>query len=240
MNEENEFIEFINTSVSFNPNYNDLKSSINEENFLKSTVTTKVQKKYIKKVFYTLVICLISICTTGIIKDNIDSDIINQSLNYNKESDKYLKKIFDNFIAFGSSSSQNALNIDVIINSNIIDQNDKDVLIDYMNKHRNNKKCSLYFGERNGIDIVHIILIDKVKKTFTFNSNLDYSFQEVLNELKQTSNEIITEDFLYSSNIDEILKHEKSGIIISFREENNIYIPYYMIELKEKIYVINK
>lgn len=105
MKEENEFIEFINTSVSFNPNYNDLKSSINEEQFFKSTVTTKVQKKYIKKVFYTLVICLISICTTCIIKDNIDANIINQSLNYNKESEKYLKKIFDNFIAFGSSSS---------------------------------------------------------------------------------------------------------------------------------------
>lgn len=235
----NDFILFLNTSLSFTPNYNDIKHKINEKQFI-DKVNEKVDMfKYLKLAMYTFLVCVISIFTTTLVKD-ATSSIDAGDINPGKANVEYLEKNFDNFFAFGSGSPSGLFTFDMIIKSNLISDIDKEKLINYKNGKTSSEFCNIYLGESNGIDIVHIVELCEPYKTFTFNSNLDYSFNDVLKMFEEMSQKKIEKEFLYDSDFDDILKKETSGIIVSFKKEGDLYVPYYTMLLDEKIYVVNK
>lgn len=236
----NDFILFLNSSLSFTPDYNeDIKYKINEEQFKKKTNKKVNIPMYLKLAMYTFLICIISVCTTILVKDITSSSSVG-NINPGKADVEYLEKNFDNFFAFGSGSPAGLFTFDIIIESNLISDKDKEKLINYKNEKHSSEFCNVYLGESNGIDIVHIVELCEPYKTFTFNSNLDYSFNDVLEIFEEVSQKKIGKEFLYDSVFDDILKKEISGIIVSFKKEGELYVPYYTMLLDGAMYLVNK
>ena len=235
----NDFILFLNSSLSFTPDYSDIKHKINEEQFIMKTNKKVDMLKYLKLTMYTFLICLISVYTTILVKDITSSSSIGD-INPGKANVEYLDENFDNFFAFGSGSPSELFTFDIIIESNLINDIDKEKLKNYENEKTSSEFCNIYLGESNGIDIVHIVELCEPYKTFTFNSNLDYSFNDVLEMFEEVSQKKIDKEFLYDSVFDDVLKKEMSGIIVSFKKEGDLYVPYYTMLLDEKMYVVNK
>lgn len=57
---------------------------------------------------------------------------------------------------------------------------------------------------------------------------------------EEVSEKKIEKEFLNNSVFDDVLKKEMSGIIISFKKEGDLYVPYYTMLLDGKMYVVNK
>ncbi len=206
----------------------------------KTKTNKKVDKfKYLKLVMYTFLICIISVFTTIIVKNSTSSsstgNIKSKEVNYGKLDVEYLEKNFDKFFAFGSGNLGRLIRLDAIRKSNLISDSDKEILKKY-----GNDVCNIYLGEKNGIDIVQITQLHKPYKIFTFNSNLDYSFKDMLEIFEEQSQKKIEKEFLYDSDFDDILRKELSGIIVSFKKEGDLYVPYYTMLLDGKMYVVNK
>ena len=239
MKEKNEFISFVEEKISFRPNYNDIKNKIIEEPFLKKEKKGINISRYLKLATYTLFVCIVSIFTTIIIQDYHKLGGIG-NVAPSKAKEEYLNNQFDSFFAFGSASPSDLFTFDMVISSNIINENDKEkLMIDKRNKNFNNY-CNIYLGNRDGIDVVHIIQLGKPYKTYTFQSNLDYSFKDIIEKFEKASNINIDNEYLISSNYDYILKRETAGITISFKKEGDLYKPYYIMILNGKVYMFDE
>ncbi len=239
----NEFISFLNSSLSFSPNYDDIKNKIDIEQFLKKDYKKINLIKYLKLAIYTVFICIISIFTTIMLKDGLFTSSGAGDVSPLKLDEKYLEENFDSFFAFGSGSPINLLTIDIIINSNLIDDSDKKILKNYKREYKNTRNYeffNLYLGEKNGKDIIILSPLGEPKISFTFKSNLNYTFNEVKKEFEDMSDKKLTKEFLYGSKFDNTLKREIMGIIVSFKKIEEKYIPYYTMELDGKIYIIDK
>lgn len=240
MKENNEFISFLNSSISFLPNYNDIKFRLNEDQF-KNYKKSDNYIKILKLSIYTIIICLISVFTTIIVNENKNS--ASNDVSPGKESIQFLEENFDDFFAFGAGSPANQFTLDVIINSTLIDEKSKDELLKYKNKYfkeRNYQFFNVYLGSKSGKDLVLLYPLGEPGIMFKFDSNLNYLYKDVIYEFEEVSGCKLTKDFLYGKNFDNILRKETMGIILSFQNINGKYIPYYTIELDKKIYVINK
>lgn len=240
MKENNEFISFLNSSISFLPNYNDIKFRLNEDQF-KNYKKSDNYIKILKLSIYTIIICLISIFTTIIVNENKNS--ASNDVSPGKESIQFLEENFDEFFAFGSGSSNNIFTIDLIINSTLINNNSKEELLKYKNeyyKKRNFQYFNIYLGNKSGKDIVLLYPLGEPGIMFKFDSNLSYEYKDIIYEFQLMSGSTLTKDFIYGKNFDNVLRKETMGIILSFQNIDGKYIPYYTIELDKKIYVINK
>ena len=151
MKENNELISFLNSSISFSPNYNDIKFRINETQFKNNIKKTYNYIKILKLSMYSIIICVVSVLCTIIVKDNMNS--IAYDVSPGKESIQFLEENFDEFFAFGSGSSNNIFTVDLIINSTLIDNNSKEELLKYKNeyyKKRNFQYFNIYLGNNSG------------------------------------------------------------------------------------------
>jgi hypothetical protein len=70
-------------------------------------------------------------------------------------------------------------------------------------------------------------------------SNLEYSFDTIINDFEQIIGQELTQEYLMSSKYDS-LGVQNNGINIHFIEVDGVYIPYYTLRLNDKIYVLNK
>ena len=241
MKENNELISFLNSSISFSPNYNDIKFRINETQFKNNIKKTYNYIKILKLSMYSIIICVVSVLCTIIVKDNMNS--IAYDVSPGKESIQFLEENFDEFFAFGSGSSNNIFTIDLIINSTLINNNSKEELLKYKNeyyKKRNFQYFNIYLGNKSGKDIVLLYPLGEPGIMFKFDSNLSYEYKDIIYEFQLMSGSTLTKDFIYGKNFDNVLRKETIGIILSFQNIDGKYIPYYTIELDKKIYVINK
>ncbi len=251
----NDLILFLNSSLSFTPNYNDIKPKINEEQFIKKTNTKVDLFKYSKLSLYTFLICIISVFTTIIVKDstsssstgninsgNIISDGVPPGDIYpGKDPREWLEKNFDNFFAFGPGGPSGLFSFDLIMKTNLISDTDKEILKNYKNENPSSQFfCNIHLGEKNGIDIVTIHQLCRPYKGFTFNSNLDYSFKDVLESFEEQCQKKIEKEFLYGSDNDHVLGNETSGIILEFKKVGDLYVPYYTMLLDGIVYIVNK
>lgn len=239
MKKQNEFISFIEEKTSFTPDYNDIKNKIIDPYFLKKEVKKINIRRYLKLAVYTLVVCVISICTTIIIQDAHKFGGITD-ISPIKANEEYLTNQFDSFFAFGSASPSDLFTFDIVFSSNIISEEDKEkIQVDKKNKKFNNY-CNLYFGTKEGSDIVHIIQLGAPYKVYTFKSNLDYSFNDVIEKFEKTNNINIDNEYLISSSYDYILNRETAGITISFKMDDDVYKPYYTMILNGKVYMFDE
>ena len=243
MKKTNEFILFLNSSLPFSPNYDEIKNKINVEQFLKKDYKKINLIKYLKLAIYTVFICTISVFTTIMIKDGIFTSSGVVDVSPAKLGEKYLVENFDSFFAFGSPKPTNMFTIDIIINSNLIDDSDKDILINYKKEYRNKRNYeyfNLYLGEKDGNDIVILSPLGEPMISFTFKSNLNYSFDEVKKEFEEVSGKKLTREFLYGSEYDAFSGRQIMGISVIFKKLEEKYILYYRMELDGMIYVVNK
>lgn len=241
MKENNELISFINSSVSFTPNYNDIKFRINDLEFNKNNKKLLNFMKLFKLAIYTVVICLASVLTTIIVKSNMYGQ--SNDVSPGKESIKFLEENFDEFFAFGSGSPSSMFTIDIIMNSSLIGETAKDELMKYKNeynKERNYQYFNVYLGNKSGKDIVLLYPLGEPNIIFEFESNLSYLYEDVISQFEVLIGRKLTKEFIYGSSFDNVLRKETMGIILSFKNVEDIYSPYFTIELDNKIYVVDK
>lgn len=239
----NEFISFLNTTVSFIPNYEDIKYRINESEFINKSYKKINILKCLKVAIYTVLVCTVSVFTTIIIKDGVFTSSGVGDVSPTKLDETTLEKYFDHFYAYGAGSPVNLFTIDIIINSNLINNTDKEKLLDYKKEYSNKRNYqffNLYLGEKDGSDIIILSPLGEPMISFTFKSNLNYKFEDIKKEFEQLCGKELTKEFLYGSKIDNILKKETMGIILSFKEIDKKLVPYYTIQLDGKIYIIDK
>lgn len=229
MKENNEFMSFIDSSISFNPNYSDIKSRIDETKFRKKPKRKNDLIKYCLYVFYSIFICVVSVLITNAIKEKKYSD------NGNRLTEQEIKEKFDVFFAYGIGDNLTLSTLDVILQSNIISDIDKDVLLDYKNKSNNKyNDFGVYLGKKDNKDIVFLTSLNDSNISFIFNSNLSYSYQDVINEFIKKSNNDNIQDYGYSSNE----FSEDIEIVVLFKKVNDLYVPYYTMELNGKVYIV--
>lgn len=241
MKENNEFFSFLNSSISFSPNYNDIKFRINESLFKEKNRKSLNCLKLLKISIYTIVICLVSVFTTITIKNNMYSQ--SNDVSPGKESVIFLEENFDEFFAFGSGSPVNMFTIDIIMNSSLIGETAKEELLKYKNeyyKESNYQYFNVYLGNKSGKDIVLLYPLGEPNIFFEFESNLSYLYKDVISEFEVLSGSKLNKAFIYGSDFDNILRKETMGIILSFKNVDEVYIPYYTIKLDNKMYVIDK
>lgn len=234
MKETNEFITFLNSSISFTPNYQDIRTKIDETKFQK-----KHNKKYLIKgvllVLYTFIICFFSILLTSIIKEK---NYIKHSLEIDKKSKEYVDASFDNFFAMGNKNYFQTSTLDIVLKSNMISKENKAILINYQEKYKDKSNYDLfniYLGRKNNKDIILLVSLAYSNISFIFDSHLSYSYQEVINKFKEQSGNNNLQDYQYNLNeFDENVK-----IMVSFKTINDLYFPYYLMEFDGQIYVID-
>lgn len=244
MNSEKQFLNFVNENISFIPNYNLIKSRIDEENLnhqeqIHSVERRRVFWKSLRLAIYTICICIISIVSTLLIQNYISGQSTGD-VSPGKLDAAYLEENFDTFVAFGGGS-RNMFSVDLLLNSNLINEEDKKVLSDYNSTCKGNKYYNLYLGVKDGKDIVEFHHLSKPYKILQFSSNLNYSFEAIIQEFEELSGEQLSKEFLYESNSDALTGEETLGIVVEFkRNENGVYSIYFKTTLNGKVYTIDK
>ncbi len=198
---------------------------------------------YIKLAIYSLAICAISVFAALSINNMYgDSGIVLPSdINPGKESKEYLRENFDEFVAFGSGNPSQLFTIEMISKSDLINSGDIKQLNQFLTDNRlADAYCNMYFGTKNGVDIVQIHVLTKPYKVFEFELKLNYKLSEIVEEFEKLSGGKISNEFLTNSCFDDILKEETEGIIIKFNSYNGLYQIYFKASIDGKIYTVNK
>lgn len=212
--------------------YNELNKNINIEQL--PVLTHKKNQKALKLVGFALYTIVIIAITIFIMKITINKNMETTTGDVNPgKIANYAENYFDEFFSFGANSPVNLFSVNLTLNSNIISDIDKKSLQSYRNKY-----CNIYMGIKDGVDIIRINMLEKPYKMFSFASNLNYKFSDVIRKFEEKSGVEITNDFLIKSKFDDILKTETAGIIVYFEKSNDCYCPYYMANINGKLYII--
>lgn len=167
-----------------------------------------------------------------------------------KKSKNLIDKEFvaseDLFLFFGPYNEKEkkieVLSKNFLINTNLFSDNDNEtfmksinMITDYSNSIvdvdilNSMERITLYMGIKNGKDVIIVSEDGGHTKSFIFESNLDYSFIDVLNEFENKINHKLNKEFL---------NNENTGIYVSFKKEGNIYLPYYVLEYENNKYIV--
>lgn len=247
--------DLINKSKHISLDYEMIREEV-KENIGNNCLLKRKNKSlifHLKLALYTIIICLISVLITIDIKDRkyqktpesppeeqtpigpaggIDPGILSKS---------FLIENFDTFVAFGSHS--NVLFTDqMILNSNLITEDAKGKMIEYINMQGDayQKYYNIHIGVKDGKDIIYITHLSTPYTAFTFESNLDYDLLSIIIEFENMCNIQLSQDFLMSRNWDDELKINKSGIHLNFKEVEGVYVPYYVLMINGNVYILDK
>lgn len=229
----NDVSKNIVTSISYAQYYKEKKSSF-----------------VIKFSILTCILCLVTALFTVKISKRMFLDtppvtedtMVNQpanNINPGKYPKSMLVEMFDVFVAFGA---EDRLFIDeVILNSSMISEEDKKQLEIYINNIDDYKKYyKIHLGVKDGKNIVNIKHLTSPYGSFTFESTLDYDFTSIITGFENMCGKELTQDFLMSNDWDDILKVNNCGIHLYFKEVEDVYVPYYILRLDDKVYILDK
>lgn len=229
-------------------NFNNIKEKDEFQVLLKELNYQKTKYKKLKFVMYTLSVILITMFSTVLIQNHWPFNNQAGDVNPGKISSLVQHGYFDKTICFGPEIFKDLYKVDVILNSNIINESDKQILKEYCAKqneikHGHVNYFNIHFGTKEGKDIVLICDLAPVDKhmgnTFNFESNLDYTFESILLELENMASIKFTDEFLDSSKYEN--GKQVMGIVLNFNlNEEGINIPYYKVIVDDKVYVLNK
>lgn len=159
---------------------------------------------------------------------------------------------FDNLIAFGPESASGTIKLEVINKSNLLSDKSKQILAEYETSIKKTYPShavsfQIAFGTKNNVDYIYLIdycgydnnLGKEVRNEFLFESNLNYSFDSIVNEFELQIGKELTDEFLNSAYYDD-QNLLSSGIVIGFIEVDGLYQEYYIVKLDGEIFVINK
>lgn len=184
--------------------------------------------KILKLSLYTIFIIAITILLTITVK----TDKTENTGDVNPYKSVEETKFFDKFFAFGSDSARRLFKTDLILNSNLISDEDKEKLKPYKNQY-----CNIYMGTKDGTDLVSIGFLQKPWGSLVFKSNLNYKFEDIIKNFEKQSNFTLTDDFLAESKFDQLLGKEVAGILVSFKSVDDYYSPYYYAYINGKLYI---
>ena len=172
--------------------------------------------------------------------------------NRRKAEDPNWEPIFDNLIAFGPESASGTIKLGVINKSHLLSDESKQILAEYETSIKKTYPShtisfQIAFGIKNNKDYIYLIdycgydnsLKKEVWNEFLFESNLNYSFESIVNEFELQIGKELTDEYLNSSYYDD-QNLLSSGIIIGFTEVDGRYQEYYMVKLDGELFVISK
>jgi hypothetical protein len=138
---------------------------------------------------------------------------------------------FDQCIAFGSSNSSQLFGLNDIISLGLLSEQDEQHLQTFEKNHRKQNQTSfvayqylLYFGVKDQKDVIVIMLLQDSKERFVYESNLDYRFQSIVDELETITNTIFSANFLNNSFQEDEITY--SGISISMEQHTQTHQHY--------------
>ena len=231
------FLKIIKDKSNYNLDYE--KINLNISNNIKEKYGNYFNKgksinyKFLKFFIGILVIGLFSFFS----KSMFDICNINER-NFYMFIDKelVLEDEYDLIVAYGNNQTGKGFSINEIINSNLLDEDSKNELYDYDKLVKKEE----YYQDKyivclmivNGEDIIKIVHNIEFGKVFSYESNLDYSFESIINDFNDKFNLDINEEFLNSIN---------RGIVLSFEDSTNgTYLINYNVLYQNKLYVLNK
>lgn len=226
-NRFNEIIEKVDTRKYFDSN----KYSLRNVKFAVLTIC------------YTIIIILVIIpLTLGvnsyfIEESEADNSHLLGDINPGKNKD-LATKYFDVFYAFGSASPASLYSLDILLNSNMLSDESKNIL--RQSESSSNSFYNVYLGMKDGVDYVVLSQLNDPYSILVFESIFDYSFNDCISEFQKMCCHEITQDYLISSKFDNLLKKETKGILVNFKLINRQYFAYYTLEMNGILYVLNK
>lgn len=155
---------------------------------------------------------------------------------------------FDSYVAVGPEVGSNRFNLNVILNSNLLKEEDKNVLVEYSKTVKekvpeHNVRFVVCLGAKDDKDYVFLADIYYDAKshngyeitTFYFESNLPYPFSSLADEFEELTGEILTTDTIdciTSYNDQNILE---CGIALCFEKlDDGTYKEYYLMKTYDK------
>lgn len=238
---KNIITDYLGDSLKVKPNFKEFtkKNNISFQKTNENKLINIFNGNKLKFAIYTLFVLTIGIFSTIIISNfngHNNSGDISPTKNVELLIDKGL---IDKFIAFGPDRSTNLFTSNIILKSNIISETDKDVLRNYEGNGYSNLFYNLYFGAKDGKDMIFLHHLGKPYDILIFDSNLDYSFQSIIDDFELQSGIALTNEFLLSSRLDSTNK-QVGGIIISFNEIDGILQPLFTSFIDNKTYIVSK
>lgn len=251
--EVNKFLSF---GQNIDTNFNNIRNNEEYQSLLENTKNKKIKYPKLKFVMYTLSVILITVFSTLL----VDKYLINNNgagrITFPGKINLVERGYVDKIICFGPEKFAFPYKENLILNSNIINEQDKEVFNKYIEEQnklttKDKNRFIIYFVIKDGKDIIRIDDINPVDngmETFYFESNLNYSFESIINDLEIMTNTKFSDDFLNSEIdvYDGIVGDMNSitlvkGILLDFNlNDEGIYVPYYKVIIDDKVYVLNK
>ena len=225
--------------------------------------TTKINYK-VNNIIIATITCLVIVLITCFTTIMIDRKVLSKQTiygNVDKGKDPHLAinggdsnytPIFDTIVAWGPELASGTFEMNVIINSRLLKEEDIETLKEYERgikaKHPSqNVSFQIALGIKDSKDYIYLVsynqfLDEKGKSSynsFVFESNLPYDFNSIISDFEMQIGKELTNEFLNSSYYDE-QNLLCSGIIMGFFENDGNYKEYYLIKLDGKLYVDNK
>ena len=209
--------------------------------------------KFIRMVAFVMILLLVStssiIIYRGIVKKNDRTTIVpprdeyfeDRLFMYLQFKGKY--PVFDTYIAVGPEVGSNRFNLNIVLNSNLLKEDDKKVLVEYSEAAKkkvpdHDAKFVICYGIIEDKD--YIFLADTyyeeyygyVTTTFYFESNLPYSFSSLADEFEELASDVLTNECVTTYNEQNILE---CGIALCFEKlDDGTYKEYYLMKTYDK------
>ena len=225
--------------------------------------TTKINYK-VNNIIIAIITCLVIVLITSFTTIIIDRKVLSKQTIYGNVDmgkdphlainggDSNYTPIFDTIVAWGPELASGTFEMNVIINSRLLKEEDIETLKEYERgikaKHPSqNVSFQIALGIKDSKDYIYLIdycgVLDDTGKDyyyqFVFESNLPYDFDSIINDFEEQIGEELSNDFLNSSYYDD-QNLLCSGIIMGFSENDGVYKEYYLIKHNGKLYVDNK
>lgn len=243
--------KFLSYGKNIDTNFNNIRNNEEYQSLLENTKNKKIKYPKLKFVMYTLSIIVLTVFGTILTQKIMNTvkpvSCFDPGKTYSVVRDNHL----DQIICFGPEGLFDFFTPEVILNSDILNENDENTLRQYLEEQA--KLCSgehqftIYFGLKDGEEKILVGDLHSSNhdhhlsppKIFYFDSNLDYSLESIVSDFEEMINIELTDEFLNSVNYNSL--NLVSGIILDFVDNgDNTYSPYYKVIIDGKVYVLNK
>lgn len=244
------FDQFIENSNRISLNFNSISSEV-RENISESI--PYIYKKINAFSFLRFAVFLTTLCVVAafisvsvtknqnpIQEQSINSEILEDvpsgAIDPGILDDKILVTMFDVFVSFGEEMKS-----EILFNSNIISDDDISKLKQYLNANNKNDNqwFNIHIGIKDGKDVIYVKHLSRPYNLFMFDSNLDYEFQTIIDKFELLCGETLTQEFLMEREFDNALQVSYGGIDMFFKDDGVIYVPYYILNINGKSFVLD-
>lgn len=232
------------SKINIENKFNEIIARVDTRKYFDSNKYSSRNAKFVVlTICYTILLILVIIPLTlrvnsyFIEESEVDNSHLLGDINPGKNKN-IATEYFDVFYAFGSGSPTSLYSLDILLNSNMLSDESKNIL--RQSENSSNSFYNVYLGVKEGVDCVVLSQLNEPYSILVFESSFDYSFSDCINEFQKMCCNEITQDYLISSKFDNLLKKETKGILVNLKLINGQYCVYYTLEMNGISYVLNK